>query len=102
MCTCGITIVLFRSHWSAVVSTLAFRSNSMSSIVLFLVQTLHCFNETDASALFFLCRLLVTGSVYLTLGFLYQRYIVGAQGLEQIPNYTFWSNFGSLQAVSRL
>ncbi|XP_020626341.1 cation-dependent mannose-6-phosphate receptor-like [Orbicella faveolata] len=46
----------------------------------------------------FLIILIVTGSVYLSLGFLYQRYVVGAKGLEQIPNYTFWSNFGSLQA----
>ena len=51
---------------------------------------------------FFLCRLIVTGSVYLLLGFLYQRFVVGAKGLEQIPNFTFWMNFGSLQAVSLL
>ena len=50
----------------------------------------------------FLRRLIVTGSVYLLLGFLYQRFVVGAKGLEQIPNYTFWTNFGSLQAVSLL
>lgn len=46
----------------------------------------------------FIIILIVTGSVYLTLGFLYQRYVVGAQGLEQIPNYAFWSAIGSLQA----
>ena len=40
------------------------------------------------------------GTVYLLLGFLYQRYIAGAKGLEQIPNYDFWRDFGSLQAVS--
>lgn len=34
------------------------------------------------------------------LGFLYQRYVAGAKGLEQIPNYDFWRDFGSLQAVS--
>ncbi|XP_078374077.1 uncharacterized protein LOC144657598 [Oculina patagonica] len=31
--------------------------------------------------------LIVVGSVCLILGFLYQRFVVGAQGLEQIPNY---------------
>lgn len=42
--------------------------------------------------------LLVVGSVYLMLGFLYQRYMAGAKGLEQIPNYDFWKDCGSLQA----
>lgn len=42
--------------------------------------------------------LIVVGTVYLLLGFLYQRYIAGAKGLEQIPNYDFWRDFGSLQA----
>ena len=48
----------------------------------------------------FFYRLIVVGTVYLLLGFLYQRYIAGAKGLEQIPNYDFWRDFGSLQAVS--
>ncbi|XP_020626264.1 cation-dependent mannose-6-phosphate receptor-like [Orbicella faveolata] len=42
--------------------------------------------------------LIVMGSVYFMLGFLYQRYVVGAKGLEQIPNCCYWTNFGSLQA----
>lgn len=42
--------------------------------------------------------LIVLGSAYLLLGFLYQRYVAGAKGLEQIPNYDFWRNCGSLQA----
>ena len=50
----------------------------------------------------FFYRLIVVGTVYLLLGFLYQRYIAGAKGLEQIPNYDFWKDFGSLQAVSFL
>lgn len=57
---------------------------------------------TGGVFLYFLCRLIVVGSVYLILGFLYQRFAVGAQGLEQIPNYGFWKDFGSLQAVSSL
>ncbi|XP_048580534.1 cation-dependent mannose-6-phosphate receptor [Nematostella vectensis] len=40
----------------------------------------------------------IVACVYLFLGFLYQRFIVGAKGMEQIPNYNLWKNFGSLQA----
>lgn len=36
--------------------------------------------------------------IYLIIGFLYQRIVVGAKGLEQIPNYNFWKDFGQLQA----
>ncbi|XP_046851392.1 cation-dependent mannose-6-phosphate receptor-like, partial [Xenia sp. Carnegie-2017] len=36
--------------------------------------------------------------LYLLLGFLYQRFIVGAKGMEQIPNYLMWREFGALQA----
>ncbi|XP_013774146.1 cation-dependent mannose-6-phosphate receptor-like [Limulus polyphemus] len=36
--------------------------------------------------------------IYLTVGFLYKRLIVGARGLEQIPHYSFWRDFGNLQA----
>ena len=50
----------------------------------------------------FCCRLIGVGSIYLILGFLYQRLVVGAKGMEQIPNYNFWRDFGSLQAVSFL
>ncbi|CAN7987132.1 unnamed protein product [Ixodes hexagonus] len=39
----------------------------------------------------------VLGS-YLLLGFMYKRIVMGAKGLEQIPNYSFWKDFGSLQA----
>ncbi|CAL1531275.1 unnamed protein product [Lymnaea stagnalis] len=36
--------------------------------------------------------------VYLFLGFLYQRFVLKSKGLEQIPNYEFWKDFGNLQA----
>ncbi|KAL8597674.1 hypothetical protein ACOMHN_012641 [Nucella lapillus] len=36
--------------------------------------------------------------VYLIAGGLYQRFILGAKGIEQIPNYEFWKDFGNLQA----
>lgn len=46
-----------------------------------------------------LCILFFTSAgIYFLFGFLYSRFIVGAQGLEQIPNYSFWKNFGKLQA----
>lgn len=35
---------------------------------------------------------------YLLLGFMYKRIVVGAKGLEQIPNYSFWKDCGNLQA----
>ncbi|XP_017328863.1 cation-dependent mannose-6-phosphate receptor [Ictalurus punctatus] len=37
-------------------------------------------------------------SVYLISGFLYQRLIVGAKGVEQFPNYGFWTEIGNLSA----
>lgn len=38
-------------------------------------------------------------TVYLIGGFLYQRLIVGAKGMEQFPNYAFWVEVGNLAAV---
>lgn len=35
---------------------------------------------------------------YFCVGFLYKRLIIGAKGIEQIPNYSFWRDFGNLQA----
>ncbi|XP_034030455.1 cation-dependent mannose-6-phosphate receptor [Thalassophryne amazonica] len=37
-------------------------------------------------------------TVYLVGGFLYQRLIVGAKGIEQFPNYSFWVEVGNLTA----
>ncbi|XP_033983330.1 cation-dependent mannose-6-phosphate receptor [Trematomus bernacchii] len=37
-------------------------------------------------------------SVYLLGGFLYQRLIVGAKGMEQFPNYAFWLEVGNMTA----
>lgn len=37
-------------------------------------------------------------AVYLIAGFLYQRLVVGAKGVEQFPNYAFWSEIGNLSA----
>lgn len=36
--------------------------------------------------------------LYFTIGFGYQRYVVGAKGIEQIPNFSFWRYCGNLQA----
>uniref|UniRef100_A0A1A7Z316 Mannose-6-phosphate receptor (Cation dependent) n=1 Tax=Iconisemion striatum TaxID=60296 RepID=A0A1A7Z316_9TELE len=37
-------------------------------------------------------------AVYLIGGFLYQRLIVGAKGMEQFPNHAFWVEIGNLTA----
>ncbi|XP_060571943.1 cation-dependent mannose-6-phosphate receptor-like [Ruditapes philippinarum] len=37
-------------------------------------------------------------AVYLLAGCLYNRFILQAKGLEQIPNLSFWEDFGNLQA----
>lgn len=42
----------------------------------------------------FVCVLVL----YLVGGFLYNRFVLGAKGVEQIPNYSFWQDFGNLQA----
>ncbi|KAK3587326.1 hypothetical protein CHS0354_011308 [Potamilus streckersoni] len=36
--------------------------------------------------------------LYLILGFSYNRFVLRAKGYEQIPNYSFWKDFGNLQA----
>ncbi|XP_068179591.1 cation-dependent mannose-6-phosphate receptor [Antennarius striatus] len=36
--------------------------------------------------------------LYLIGGFLYQRFVVGAKGMEQFPNYAFWVEVGNLSA----
>lgn len=37
-------------------------------------------------------------STYLIGGFLYQRLVVGAKGVEQFPNYAFWVEVGNMTA----
>ncbi|XP_008102042.1 cation-dependent mannose-6-phosphate receptor isoform X1 [Anolis carolinensis] len=37
-------------------------------------------------------------AVYITGGFLYQRLIVGAKGMEQFPHFAFWQDLGNLVA----
>ncbi|XP_065126144.1 cation-dependent mannose-6-phosphate receptor [Paramisgurnus dabryanus] len=37
-------------------------------------------------------------AAYITGGFVYQRLVVGAKGVEQFPNYAFWSEIGNLSA----
>lgn len=39
-------------------------------------------------------------AVYIIGGFLYQRLVVGAKGMEQIPHFAFWQDLGNLVAVS--
>ncbi|XP_077510794.1 cation-dependent mannose-6-phosphate receptor-like isoform X2 [Amblyomma americanum] len=51
----------------------------------------------SGGAVFCILFFTVAGS-YLLLGFMYKRIVVGAKGLEQIPNYSFWRDCGHLQA----
>ncbi|XP_042304655.1 cation-dependent mannose-6-phosphate receptor [Sceloporus undulatus] len=37
-------------------------------------------------------------AVYITGGFLYQRLVVGAKGMEQFPHFAFWQDLGNLVA----
>ena len=47
-------------------------------------------------------RLLSVVAFYLLAGVLYKRIMLHAKGKEQIPNISFWEDFGNLQAVSIL
>lgn len=42
--------------------------------------------------------ILVVLVLYFSIGVGYQRYVVGAKGIEQIPNFSFWRYLGNLQA----
>lgn len=42
--------------------------------------------------------LVVAVSCYLVFGFLYRRIVVGAKGIDQVPNLPFWQNVGNLMA----
>ena len=45
-------------------------------------------------------RLASLVAVYIIGGFLYQRLVVGAKGMEQFPHLAFWQDLGNLVAVS--
>ena len=45
-------------------------------------------------------RFLTVIVAYLFFGFIYNRFILGAKGMEQFPNISFWRDFGNLEAVS--
>ena len=48
------------------------------------------------------CSLACFVVLYLIGGVLYMRIVRKSKGLNQIPNYDFWRDFGALQAVSLL
>lgn len=39
-------------------------------------------------------------AVYVIVGVLYQRLVVGAKGVDQFPHHPFWMEIGNLSAVS--
>lgn len=59
------------------------------------VLAYHCF----ILEFFLFFSLVVVAATYLICGFLYQRFIVGAKGWEQIPNFSFWKIVGNMSAV---
>ena len=69
----------------------------MDHFVAFVLLQLFLFYTVPVS----ICRFFSLAAVYFVGGFLYKRFAMGAKGLEQIPNYRFWEDFGNLQAVSK-
>lgn len=51
---------------------------------------------STGSILLIICISCLT--VYVISGFLYQRLVVGAKGVDQFPNYGFWTEIGNLSA----
>ena len=42
--------------------------------------------------------IIVLAAAYFIFGFIYQRFVLHATGLEQIPHYRFWRKFGNTMA----
>ena len=59
-------------------------------------------NKSIYCNFFLVFRFFSLAGVYLIGGFLYKRFVLGAKGVDQIPNYEFWEDFGNLQAVSEI
>uniref|UniRef100_A0A2K5LN03 Mannose-6-phosphate receptor, cation dependent n=3 Tax=Cercopithecinae TaxID=9528 RepID=A0A2K5LN03_CERAT len=68
------------------------KSNGKETVVGRLNET-HIFNGN-----FFLYRFASLVAVYVVGGFLYQRLVVGAKGMEQFPHLAFWQDLGNLVA----
>lgn len=47
----------------------------------------------------FLLLLLIFICVYLTVGYLYRRFVIGARGIELLPHLSFWMDFPYLVQV---
>ncbi|KAJ0066345.1 hypothetical protein NL108_011125, partial [Boleophthalmus pectinirostris] len=54
-------------------------------------------SQLSAGSILLIVAVCLVG-VYLIVGFLYQRLVVGAKGMDQIPHYPFWAEFGNLAA----
>uniref|UniRef100_A0A2K6K2J5 Mannose-6-phosphate receptor, cation dependent n=2 Tax=Colobinae TaxID=9569 RepID=A0A2K6K2J5_RHIBE len=55
-------------------------------------------NGKETVISFFLYRFASLVAVYVVGGFLYQRLVVGAKGMEQFPHLAFWQDLGNLVA----
>lgn len=49
---------------------------------------------------FMLLLLVIFVAVYLVVGYLYRRFVIGARGIELLPHLSFWMDFPLLVRVS--
>uniref|UniRef100_A0A2K6TJQ0 Mannose-6-phosphate receptor, cation dependent n=1 Tax=Saimiri boliviensis boliviensis TaxID=39432 RepID=A0A2K6TJQ0_SAIBB len=73
------------------------KSNGKETVVGRLNET-HIFNGILKCRCLFLYRFASLVAVYVVGGFLYQRLVVGAKGMEQFPHLAFWQDLGNLVA----
>lgn len=55
-------------------------------------------NKNLSGGAIFVIIVFSLAAAYLLFGFLYQRFIVGAKGWDQIPNFPFWKKVGNASA----
>uniref|UniRef100_A0A2I3THT6 Mannose-6-phosphate receptor, cation dependent n=2 Tax=Pan TaxID=9596 RepID=A0A2I3THT6_PANTR len=73
------------------------KSNGKETVVGRLNET-HIFNGILKYRSLSLYRFASLVAVYVVGGFLYQRLVVGAKGMEQFPHLAFWQDLGNLVA----
>lgn len=76
------------------------REKNSDCYYLFEVQSsVACVNKSSFSFGWVLIILILSiATVYLVVGFLYQRYVAHAKGTEQIPHLAYWQKLGGLSA----
>lgn len=74
------------------------QSSSASGFEIFLIVYVIC---RDSRFEIRSPSILVLFALYVILGVMYNRFIAGKQGLQQIPNYEFWAGLASALKVFR-